>query len=91
MKFELAVRGEQPDEKTTPVEFWLEKQSDGSVDLWVHNKAISGGARVLRITKSGTVSLHRYNSCGDEKTFFKYEYGMASNGNYGYHVVVEKG
>jgi hypothetical protein len=73
MKFEIGVRGEQSaKEETAKVEFYLRKNTDGSVGLYMDNSAV-GGTQLLSIGTDGIIRRDDFSHVYITNAFMKYD------------------
>jgi hypothetical protein len=75
MKFEIGVRGEQPaKEETVKVEFYLKKNLDGFVGLYINNSAFErSDVQLLSIGTDGIIRRNYFGPDASDKTFMKYD------------------
>jgi hypothetical protein len=77
MKFEIGVRGEQPvKEETAKVEFYLRKNTDGSVGLYIYNSAINinnTNVQLLSIDTDGIIRRDDFSNVYIANAFMKYD------------------
>jgi len=75
MKFEIGVRGEQPaKEETAKVEFYLKKNLDGSVGLYIYNSAVDDtNVQLLSIGTDGVIRRDNFSTRCVTNSFMRYD------------------